>query len=64
MEFIAATIAFGLTCATVMLVGALAPRTPKPAKRKPVVTPYRGPIYNYHGGEVERKIDRLSRMVL
>lgn len=60
MELIAAAIAFGLTCATVMLVGALSPRTVKPAKRKPVVTEYRGPRYTAHG----REIVRTGRRVL
>ena len=52
MEFIAATIAFGLTFATVILVDALSPSTSKPAKRKPEISEYSGPRFTPHGREV------------
>ena len=52
MELIAAAIAFGLTFAMVMLVGAFLPRTVKPVKREPEVTEYRGPLYTEHGREI------------
>ena len=52
MEMIAALIAFGLVTATAMLVHALSPRVPAPAKRKPQVTEYVGPRFTIHGREI------------